>query len=60
MKNHTKMHIPGPTHHLKMHVNQRPGMSYPEPANRIHITEQMIQPSLPFNAPRSTYHECVQ
>ena len=59
MRNHTRTHIPGPTHHLKMHVKQRPGFSYPEPANRIRITEQMIQPSMPFNQPRLDRHECV-
>jgi hypothetical protein len=59
MKNHTHMHIPGPTETFKIHVRQQPGQSYPKPANRVHIREQMIHPSLPFEQPHWDMHERV-
>jgi len=59
MKNHTHMHIPGPTEHMKIHVRQQPGLSYPKPANRIHIREQTIHPSLPFEQPHWDMHERI-
>jgi len=59
MKNHTRMHIPGPTETFKIHVNQRPGQSYPRPANRVWIKEQMLHPSLPLEQPHWDMHERV-
>jgi hypothetical protein len=60
MKNHTHTHIPGPTEKFKIHVRQQPGLSYPKPANRVWIKEQMIHPSLPFEQPHHTdMHERV-
>ncbi|MEX2173529.1 MAG: hypothetical protein WD872_04150 [Pirellulaceae bacterium] len=59
MKNHTRMHIPGPTEKFKIHVRQQPGFSYPKPANRVHIREQMIHPSLPFEQPHWDMHERI-
>lgn len=59
MKNHTRMHIPGPTETFKIHVNQRPGQSYPKPANRVWIKEQMLHPSLPLEQPHWDMHERV-
>jgi hypothetical protein len=59
IKNHTHMHIPGPTETFKIHVRQQPGQSYPKPANRVHIREQMIHPSLPFEQPHWDMHERV-
>ncbi len=38
--NHTKMNIPGPSDHISIHVKQEPGLSYPAPADTVHITEQ--------------------
>jgi len=40
VKNHTKMHIPGPTSHVKIDVKQKPGMSYPKPANHARVVEK--------------------
>ena len=57
MKNHTHMSIPGPTQNVKIHVRQQPGQSYPKPANRAWINEQMIHPSLPFEQPHWDMHE---
>jgi len=59
MKNHTHMHIPGPTEKMKIDVRQQPGLSYPKPANRIHIREQNIHPSLPFEQPHWDMHERI-
>jgi hypothetical protein len=59
MKNHTHMHIPGPTEHMKMHVRQQPGFSYPKPASRIWVKEQTIHPSLPFEQPHWDMHERI-
>ena len=59
MKNHTRMHIPGPTEHFKVHVMSRPGQTYPKPANRVWIKEQMMHPALPFAQPHYDMHERV-
>lgn len=42
IKNHTHMHIPQPTEHLRMHVKQEPGFSYPRPPSRVFVKEQSI------------------
>lgn len=60
MKNHTHMNIPGPTHNVKIHVRQQPGQSYPKPANRAWIKEDMIHPSLPFEQPHWDMHEALR
>ncbi|MGE0759721.1 MAG: hypothetical protein AB7F89_05105 [Pirellulaceae bacterium] len=52
IRNHTHMHLPGPTEAVKVHVRQTPGYSYPKPASRVFIREQMIHPSLPYQQPR--------
>jgi hypothetical protein len=59
MTNRTRVHIPPPTKHMNVVVRQRPGFSYPAPPNRLHVTEQMVHPSLPFDQPRIQRHECV-
>jgi hypothetical protein len=59
MKNHTRMHIPSPTENFKIHVRSQPGQSYPQPANRVWIREQMIHPALPFEQPHYDMHERV-
>lgn len=51
MRNHTPMHIPGPTETLKIHLRQNPGYSYPKPPSHVWIREQMIHPSLNFQQP---------
>lgn len=38
--NHTKMHIPGPTQTMDVHVKQSPGLSYPQPPNTMFIHER--------------------
>lgn len=40
MRNHTVMHMPQPTKHVRVDVRQDPGLSYPSPPNRAWIVEQ--------------------
>jgi hypothetical protein len=42
--NHTAMQIPGPTPKVNVHVRQRPGLTYPRPADRVIIDEQTVRP----------------
>ena len=49
--NHTKMHIPGPSRELKLHVQQYPGLSYPKPAHRAYIAERSDVPHIKLKQP---------
>lgn len=42
--NHTAMQIPGPTPNVNVHVKQKPGLSYPRPADKVLIQESNIVP----------------
>ena len=42
--NHTAQQIPGPTPQVDIHVKQRPGLSYPRPADKVFIDEHHIRP----------------
>ena len=44
MTNHTAVQLPPPTSRMNMHVQQVPGISYPRPADRVLIREQMVRP----------------
>lgn len=44
LHNHTATLIPGPTPNVNVHVRQRPGLSYPRPADRVLIDEHTIRP----------------
>ncbi|MDA0658409.1 MAG: hypothetical protein O2931_03695 [Planctomycetota bacterium] len=48
IKNHTRMRMPDPTRQVKIHVKQRPGLSYPQPANRAWVTEDTIHPQVKY------------
>ena len=41
MKNHTFMESPEPGGQVKIHVKQKPGMTYPKPASHVKITEEV-------------------
>jgi hypothetical protein len=41
--NHTAMQIPGPTPEVNVHLRQKPGLSYPRPADRVLIEERTIR-----------------
>jgi hypothetical protein len=59
MRNHTRMHIPGPTEKLKVNVRQTPGFSYPKPPSHVFIREQNIHPALPFHQPLGNHVQVV-
>lgn len=40
IKNHTRIHMPKPTKHVKINVEQKPGYSYPKPANKVNIIQE--------------------
>jgi len=50
--NHTRTNIPGPTKHLKLHVQQAPGLSYPKPASRAYVSERSDVPHIRLKQPR--------
>ena len=56
ISNHTKMHIPDPVDHMKIHVRQTPGQSYPQPASRAYIHEQNLHPGVPTGKPAYMRH----
>lgn len=49
--NHTATHLPDPVSTLNMHVQQRPGLSYPRPANKVMVTERTLRPGHSNNQP---------
>ena len=50
--NHTRTNIPGPTKHLKLHVQQAPGLRYPKPASRAYVSERSDVPHIRLKQPR--------
>ena len=42
--NHTAQQIPGPTPRVKVHVQQKPGLSYPRPVDKVLIQEHTVRP----------------
>lgn len=56
ISNHTKMRLPDPVDHMKVHVRQTPGQSYPQPASRAYIHEQNIHPGVPTGQPAYMRH----
>jgi hypothetical protein len=59
IKNHTKMHIPSPVKDFKIHVKQEPGLSYPKPVSKVHITERSHMPPVLFHQPPGDKHEFI-
>jgi hypothetical protein len=51
MNNWTHHHLPDPTHRMAINVKQKPGFSYPRPASRAFIQEQMIHPAPSYRQP---------
>ena len=51
--------IPEPNKHVTVDVRQLPGYSYPAMPNRVHITEQSVEPSLNYGHPRMMRHELL-
>lgn len=57
MRNHTRVHMPGPTKEVKIDVRQDPGFSYPKPANHAWIVEQTFPGVRRFNPPVDARHQ---
>ncbi len=51
MKNHTPTHLPQPVNDVRIGVRHAPGVSYPNPVSRMHVTEQNIHPGVPYGRP---------
>jgi hypothetical protein len=59
MHNHTHMNIPEPTKKMDIYVKQTPGMSYPQPASKIHIHEQSIHGTNVYHQPHANKYQEV-
>ncbi len=59
MVNHTRTHIPGPTEHIRVDVKQKPGFSYPKPANHAVIVESNAAPPALFRQPFGVGHQVI-
>jgi hypothetical protein len=59
MKNYTHVKLPDPTHHVKIHVRQQPGFSYPKPASRAFILEKMQPHRGHFSQPGGNCQEVI-
>jgi len=53
MRNHTRVHLPGPTTKMRIDVKQTPGMSYPKPVKRVRINEHTTSAPANFVRPAS-------
>jgi hypothetical protein len=60
MKNHTIVHVPQPTEHVRIDALQQPYMSYPKPANHALIMEQQIAPPTAYRQPMDVRHQAIQ
>ena len=57
MVNHTWERIPEPTHRMRIDVKQRPGFSYPRPANHAWVVERNTSPSVFYRPPYGIKHQ---
>ncbi|MFZ5829747.1 MAG: hypothetical protein ACOY3P_06655 [Planctomycetota bacterium] len=57
--NHTNVHIPPPTHKVRIDVKQEPGMSYPKPANHAWILEKTERGAGLFTQPHHDRQENI-
>jgi hypothetical protein len=60
MKNHTRVHLPEPTKKVRIDVKQKPGYSYPKPANHARIVERTNAGIGLFKQPLGDRHEKVK
>lgn len=51
MFNHTRFHLPGPSARQNIHVQQTPGISYPAPADTMHVRERVVGPIHQYGQP---------
>ncbi len=59
IRNHTRVHTPLPTQRFTVDVRQRPGFSYPKPANHVWISEKTRAGMGIFHQPLSKVHETI-
>ena len=59
MKNYTRVKVPAPTEHMKIHVRQDPGFSYPKPASKVFIVEQTHPGPGKFKEPAGNHQEVI-
>jgi len=59
MRNHTHINMPEPTPHVKVDVKQRPGFSYPAPANHIFIRSENVHPAHNYRQPFADQHQVI-
>jgi hypothetical protein len=57
--NHTRMHMPGPEKRVKIDVKQKPGFSYPKPANHARIVEKTNKGPGTFHQPMRDKRERI-
>jgi hypothetical protein len=55
--NHTHVHLPRPTHKVRVDVKQTPGMNYPKPASHVLIHEKSVTPPVMFHPPLGDSHQ---
>ncbi|MBW3596828.1 MAG: hypothetical protein KY475_06075 [Planctomycetes bacterium] len=60
MRNWTRTRLPQPTEHQRVHVQHRPGFSYPRPASRAFIQTQMIHPAPSYRQPPGNKFKVIQ
>ncbi len=53
IRNNTHMHIPAPIEKFTIDVRQKPGLSYPQPPNHMHIVERNSVQRTPFFQPKA-------
>ena len=53
IRNNTHMHIPAPVEKFTIDVKQKPGLSYPQPPNHVHIVERNSVQRAPFLQPKA-------
>lgn len=57
--NHTHLHLPQPTERVRIDVKQKPGMSYPKPADHVRIVEQTSAGGMLFRQPHGSRHQVI-
>lgn len=55
--NHTRSDIPGPENHVRIDVKQKPGFSYPQPANHARIVEKASENGGAYHEPLANRHQ---
>jgi hypothetical protein len=59
MVNHTEVHIPAATEHVRIDVKQKPGLSYPAPADHVRIVEEQVPPRVRNYQPGDSARQVV-